>query len=79
MTGDYRPISCAQHERLELGCLRKVVLRLAWEGASGRVCEDVLPLDVATLGGAEWLTFRRGNGQVERGRLDRCEVCESAA
>ncbi len=56
-----------------------MVLPLAWEGSSGRVREDVLPLDVATLDGAEWLTFRRANGQVERVRLDRCEVCDSTA
>ncbi len=73
MTGDYRPIACADHERLEFAVLRRRHLRLTWLSGEGGtlVCERVLPLDVATRSGAEWLTIRRATGETEVVRLDR--------
>lgn len=72
MAADYLPIACADHERLEFAVLRRQHLQLTWLGEDGtQVCERVLPLDVATRAGAEWLTFRRAGGTTEVVRLDR--------
>jgi Rho-binding antiterminator len=64
---DYQPIACMQHERLEFSVLRKIPLMLEYSGKR----ERVLPLDVATRNGAEWLKFRREDGSEEEIRLDR--------
>ncbi|MDD5390963.1 MAG: transcriptional antiterminator, Rof [Gallionellaceae bacterium] len=72
MSGDYLPIACAVHERLEFAVLRRRHLQLTWLGADGRsqCCEQVLPLDVETRAGAEWLTIKRPSGEIEVVRLD---------
>ncbi|HCA27022.1 MAG TPA: transcriptional antiterminator, Rof [Betaproteobacteria bacterium] len=71
MTKDYRPISCALHERLEFSVLRKIPLILQYYGEDSTVLqEQVAPLDVKTRGSAEWLTFQRGDGSVAEMRLD---------
>lgn len=64
---DYQPIACMQHERLEFSVLRKIPLMLEYSGKR----ERVLPLDVATRHGAEWLKFRREDGSEAEIRLDR--------
>lgn len=69
MAEDYQPIACAQHERLEFSVLRKIWLDLAYAGKH----ERVLPLDVTTRDGAEWLKFRQANGSENEIRLDRIE------
>jgi Rho-binding antiterminator len=73
MSADYIPIACAEHERLEFAVLRRRHLQLTWLGEDGatQCCERVLPLDVATRAGAEWLTMRRTSGETELVRLDR--------
>ena len=73
MADDYIPIACADHERLEFAVLRRQRLRLTWLGddASTQCCELVLPVDVATRAGAEWLTIRRAGGETGLIRLDR--------
>lgn len=69
MAQDYQPIACMQHERLEFSVLRRISLDLVYSGKH----ERVLPLDVATRQGAEWLKFRRVDGSEEEIRLDRIE------
>ncbi len=73
MPDAYLPIACAEHERLEFAVLRRRRLRLTWVDEQGQdTCvEEVLPLDVATRDGAEWLTIRRAGGATEAVRLDR--------
>lgn len=70
MNGDYQPIPCAQHERLEFSVLRKIPLRLEFVDQGERHHEKVLPLDVNTRNGAEWLKFRREDGSETEIRLD---------
>ncbi|HUW49831.1 MAG TPA: transcriptional antiterminator, Rof [Sulfuricella sp.] len=67
MEPDYQPIACVSHERLEFSVLRRIPLMLEYSGQRVRV----LPLDVATRNGAEWLKFRREDGSEEEIRLDR--------
>lgn len=69
MEQDYQPIACMQHERLEFSVLRRIPLVLKYRLEGHRV-EKVMPLDVATRNGAEWLKFRREDGSVEEIRLD---------
>lgn len=72
MPGDYLPIACAAHERLEFAVLRRRHLQLTWlgEDAQAQFCERVLPLDVETRAGAEWLTIKRTSGETAVVRLD---------
>jgi Rho-binding antiterminator len=68
----YEPVACAFHERLEFAVLRRQRLDLHWLGEDGSErAENVLPVDVETRDGAEWLTVRRRDGEMERIRLDR--------
>ncbi len=62
----YRPIACADHERLEFAALTKQWLDLRVDGAAQRL----LPLDVYTRDGAEWLQARDEAGGVQVIRLD---------
>jgi len=73
MAADYLPIACATHERLEFAVLRRQRLHLVWQSEDGRCqsSEHVLPVDVETREGAEWLTLQHENGARERVRLDR--------
>lgn len=68
---EYQPISCAQHERLEFSVLRKIPLLLEYCQDSETIRHAVMPLDVATRNGAEWLKFRVADGgEVREIRLD---------
>ncbi|MDD5405061.1 MAG: transcriptional antiterminator, Rof [Sulfuricella sp.] len=68
---DYKPISCAQHERLEFSVLRKIPLLLEYREGEERFRHVVLPLDVATRNGAEWLKFKKMDDEaVAEVRLD---------
>lgn len=72
MMQNYQPIECILHERLEFSVLRKIALQLEYRNKEGLVgAERVLPLDVYTRDGAEWLKFRCENGRQEEIRLDR--------
>ncbi|MBD3812986.1 MAG: transcriptional antiterminator, Rof [Betaproteobacteria bacterium] len=63
---DYRPIACAQHERLEFAALTKQWLQVV----VGGVAQRLLPLDVYTRDGAEWLQAQTEVGGVVTLRLD---------
>lgn len=67
MEQNYQPIACILHERLEFSVLRRIPLMLEYSGQK----LSVLPLDVATRNGAEWLKFRHEDGKEEEIRLDR--------
>lgn len=68
----YVPIACAFHESLEFAVLRRARLRLKYRGADGSPVEArVLPTDVATREGAEWLSYRDESGAEGVVRLDR--------
>ncbi|MBI5329367.1 MAG: transcriptional antiterminator, Rof [Betaproteobacteria bacterium] len=69
---EYRSIACIDHERLEFAVLRRQRLRLRFVDESG-IEQDltVLPTDVATRNGAEWLNYRVESGPEQVLRLDR--------
>ena len=63
---DYRSIACADHERLEFAALNKPWLDVSADG----VAQRLLPLDVYTREGAEWLQARNEAGETVTFRLD---------
>jgi Rho-binding antiterminator len=63
----YEPIPCAQHERLEFAALTKQWLDVKVDGVRQRL----LPLDVTTRDGAEWLLAQTEDGARLTLRLDR--------
>ena len=69
---DYQPISCMQHERLELAVLRRSSLKLRLK--DGRVLRGQA-LDVYTQAGAEWLKFHI-SAMEKIVRLDHIETIE---
>jgi Rho-binding antiterminator len=62
----YRPIACADHERLEYAALARQWLDLRVNG----VAQRLQPLDVYTREGAEWLKARNEAGEAVTLRLD---------
>lgn len=71
MPGDYLSIPCIEHEKLEFAVLRRRRLRLVYRDTDGALREQtVLPTDVATRDGAEWLFFQDGDGIEHVVRLD---------
>ncbi|TCS71465.1 Rof transcriptional antiterminator [Sulfuritortus calidifontis] len=70
MAEPYQPIPCALHERLEFAVLRRQRLRLRYRTEAGEVEAVVLPTDVATRAGAEWLSFQAESGANQVIRLD---------
>jgi Rho-binding antiterminator len=68
--GEYQSVSCAFHEQLELSVLRGRPLVLTYRSGAEERREEVMPLDVATREGAEWLSFRRRDGAEGVIRLD---------
>ncbi len=63
---DYRPIACSDHERLEFAALKKQWLDVRVGGEAQRL----LPLDVYTREGAEWLLAETETGEQLTLRLD---------
>lgn len=73
MSLPYRPIPCIQHERLEYAALTKQWLDAKVDGEARRL----LPLDVFTRDGAEWLLAETDDGDQLTLRLDRLLVPEN--
>jgi len=67
---DYVPIACASHERLEFAVLKQRRLHLVCQEVGARDEFDVMPLDVYTRDGAEWLRASKDNGEEVILRLD---------
>lgn len=70
MAEPYQPIPCAFHESLEFAVLRRQRLRLRYKTEAGEVEAVVLPTDVETRDGAEWLSFSEADGAAQVIRLD---------
>jgi Rho-binding antiterminator len=68
---DYRPIACADHERLEFAALTRQWLDVTVGADDHAGCQRVLPRDVYTRDGAEWLLAETESGEQLTLRLDR--------
>ena len=68
---DYRPIACADHERLEFAALTRQWLEVNVGQGDRAGPQRLLPLDVYTRDGAEWLLAETEAGEQLTLRLDR--------
>ena len=69
---DYRPVDCALHSEYELAILQCRRIRLEWrDGTTERRRETVLPIDLVTRRGEEFLVVRMDDGRSADIRLDR--------
>ena len=72
---DYRPVSCRVHSEYELAIMRRTRLPLRWRDERYRECQAlVLPLDLCTREGAEYLVVRLPGGEPCEIRLDRIQT-----
>jgi len=68
----YQPIACRLHDEYELAVLRRAALDLSWRSEAGEACSDrLVPEDVFTRQGAEFLAGRTTDGILHEIRLDR--------
>jgi Rho-binding antiterminator len=68
---DYRAIACSDHERLEFAALTRQWLDVKVESGDQPGRQRLLPLDVYTRDGAEWLLAETEAGERLTLRLDR--------
>jgi Rho-binding antiterminator len=67
---DYRAIACSDHERLEFAALKRQWLDLTVTAGDWAGSRRLLPLDVYTREGAEWLSAETPSGERLVLRLD---------
>jgi Rho-binding antiterminator len=67
---DYRSIACADHERLEFAALTRQWLDVKVAAGDHAGTQRLLPLDVYTREGAEWLVAATEVGEKLTLRLD---------
>jgi len=68
----YKPIACNVHSEYELAVMRRTRLRLAWREASGqRRIGWVLPLDIYSRRGVEYMVVQSHDGDRHEIRLDK--------
>lgn len=66
----YRPISCDVYSELELAILRRQSLHIIWHEANVSFTRTLVPIDLETQAGREFLHYRFPTGEVGRIRLD---------
>lgn len=69
---EYNPISCDDHDRLELAVMHGTPLQIIYRDEAGRTQTEThaRATDVKTRNGAEWLTFQLSVGETRNLRLD---------
>ncbi len=67
---EYRPIACADHERLEFAALTRQWLNIQVTSGDRPGNQRLLPVDVCTREGAEWLEAETESGERLTLRLD---------
>ncbi len=69
---DYHPIDCGLHSEYELAIMHRQRLRLCWQDPDGTEhIEVIMPLDLQTRAGEEFLIVRTAAGERLHIRLDR--------
>ena len=69
---DYKPIACDLYSQYEVAVLHRTPLRVRWRGMDGVTHLEVLmPEDLETRDGEEFLVAHTANGDHRRLRLDR--------
>jgi transcriptional antiterminator Rof (Rho-off) len=73
---DYKPIDCGLHSAYELLIMQQRRCRLDWSDAAGTVhLEVVVPTDLYTRHGAEFMAATDSGGVLHEIRLDRIRHC----
>jgi len=67
---DYRAIACSDHERLEFAALKRQWLDVKVKTGDRAGRQHLMPLDVYTRDGAEWLLAETESGERLTLRLD---------
>lgn len=68
---DYRPIDCQTYGEFERAIIRRQRLRVSWRDSEGMDhLEILLPLDLETCRGEEFLHASNDRGEHRRLRLD---------
>ena len=67
---EYRAIACSDHESLEFAALKRQWLDLKVTTGDQAGPQRLLPLDVYTRDGAEWLLAETPSGETLTLRLD---------
>jgi Rho-binding antiterminator len=72
VTEEYKPIPCGLHENYQFAVMRRALLVVSWRADDQSVRhEKLLPRDVFTRQGAEFLEAERQDGERYLIRLDR--------
>lgn len=75
---DYQPIACDLHSRYELAVMHRMRLTLCWRDSDGLAhLQTLLPEDLETRLGEEFLVLRNVAGEQFRVRLDRIMAVHS--
>lgn len=74
----YQPIPCDVYSRLEVAILHHQALRLVWHQDNICFTRTLIPVDLETQAGQEFLHYRLPTGEVGRIRLDRIDRMEPA-
>ena len=76
---DYQPIACGLYSRYELAIMHRIPLTLCWRGGDGLDhLETLLPQDLETCNGEEFLVLQKACGEQIRVRLDRISAVHSS-
>jgi len=68
---DYRPVDCDLHSKYELLILQRSRIMLTWRDVAGSIqTEALLPLDLLTRSGEEFMVLSTGTGAEREIRLD---------
>jgi transcriptional antiterminator Rof (Rho-off) len=68
---DYQPIACAHYDVFESAITRRQRLQLVWNEEGMDHAQSVLPTDLETRAGEEFLIARDANNQPLKIRLDK--------
>jgi Rho-binding antiterminator len=76
----YKPIACGLHENYQYAVIKGRLLDLSWQADDGALHQGrLLPVDVYTREGAEYLSAETREGEALEIRLDRITQARWAA
>jgi len=67
---DYWPIPCASYDQYEIAILHRRRMHLVWEDGNVVYDQVVIPLNLRTTEGQEFLLLKQENGDTREVRLD---------
>ena len=77
-TTDYRPIPCSDYSNYELAIMHHSRLHVVWLESGILYNQFVIPIDLITHKGEEFLVFKNDKDETRRIRLDRIRRSSAA-